>query len=470
VRLEDLRRDGRGRLLVHRQDRHHHRPGEAIAAKRWLALLFGLGLALRLLALPQPGMVDVKAWKAWGLLAAERGLAEVYGPPDRELLERWRATGTVPRTQTVFRGEVYVVDYPPGSMLLLWAAATLYRALDPAETLGRLYTVLLNLLPFAAALGIARVLARSAPDTLGAARALAFWCNPALLLAAVLGYQDPVMALAALGAVLALGAGRPVAATLLLAAAGMLKPQASLLLPSFLALLALECPRRRWPKVALAGAAVAVVVLSPWWAQGRLLSALAGSLMPLGEHFASSQSLNLWWLVGYVVQWAHEGAWPLTRILTTDAFTALAGFSPLWPSRLLLIAGTLANLWLLLRRPASDPARLPLAVILQTHVYAACATGVHENHSLLAVVMAPLLLGVWEKARAVVALTSAFLFANLFLLEGLGRGVLRDRWLWRLRLATGVDLTVLVAAAHLALVVVLFVWAARRPIPSPVSR
>jgi len=40
---------------------------------------------------------------------------------------------------------------------------------------------------------------------------------------------------------------------------------------------------------------------------------------------------------------------------------------------------------------------------------------VHENHTFLAVVLAPLLLGVWPRARTLLAATSTMLFLNLFL-------------------------------------------------------
>ncbi len=418
---------------------------------------------MRVVALWQPGMVDVKAWKAWGLLAAERGPQDVYGPPDRELLDTLRSTGRVPRTQFLFRGEAFEVDYPPGSLVLLCGVGRAYRALDPGETNGRLYTVLLGLLGLVGSLGILAFYLRSADGDLARRRALGFWCNPALLLAALLGYQDPVFALASLGAIDALAGARFVAAAAFVVTAGLLKPQASLLLPAFVALALFECPWRRWAAMTLAGVGVAAIGLSPWWLHGHLLSAIEGSLRPLLERTASAQCLNLWWLVGYVAQWSHDRVWPLARILTLDEFVAMTGWSPAWPARVLLVGGTLMNAWMLLRRPAADTVRVPLAVVLQVHLYALCATSVHENHTFLAVAAAPLLVGAWEKGRAVLALTSAFLFANLFLFEGLGRGVLRDRWLWHLRLAAGVDLTAAVAAAHVALVVLLFVWTARRP-------
>ena len=85
----------------------------------------------------------------------------------------------------------------------------------------------------------------------------------------------------------------------------------------------------------------------------------------------------------------------------------------------------------------------------------------------LAVFVAPLLLGIWERGAAVLGMTSVFLFLNLFLLEGVGRGLIPDRRLYHLRLLTGIDLSVLVAVGHVVLVVVLFLWALRRARVSP---
>lgn len=425
---------------------------------------------MRLAALPLPGMVDVKAWKAWGAYAADVGVARVYGPSDADLLKLAGERGgplhvfsmPFPRAFHWYRGEEFYVDYPPGSMLLLWAAGKLYAVLDPGGERGRLYNVLINLLHLAGSLAIALVLRRSAPGRSGSWRALAFWCNPATVLGSVLGYQDTIVGAAALLAVLALARGEHVLAAALAAGAALLKPQGTLLLPALIALLLLEAPVRTWVRAALAGAAVATLVLAPWWAQGYLLSAVNGGLRPLTEGTLSGAALNVWWIAGYALAWARDGAWPLARILFLDEFQATAGWDARAVSRLLLLAGTVGNLVLLLRRPPGDRLRVPLAVILQTHLWALFGTSVHENHTYLAVVLSPLLLGAWDRGRAVVALTSGFLAANLFLMEGLGRGLIADRRLYRLRLLTGVDMTVLVAAAHVALVVALVVWAARR--------
>ena len=122
---------------------------------------------------------------------------------------------------------------------------------------------------------------------------------------------------------------------------------------------------------------------------------------------------------------------------------------------------TVANLLLMRRWPAADRRIIALSVILQVHAYAFLATSVHENHTFLAVVLAPLLLGVWPRARTLLAATSTILFLNLFLAAGLGRRVTTLRFVEQVRMVVGVDLTVVAAALHAALLVALFAWVAR---------
>jgi hypothetical protein len=136
--------------------------------------------------------------------------------------------------------------------------------------------------------------------------------------------------------------------------------------------------------------------------------------------------------------------------------------------RVLLGAATLANMALLARAPREDRRFIPLSIVLQVHVFALLATSVHENHTLLAVILLPLLAGAWPRARLALGLTSAFLFLSLFFAAGLGRHVTRMRWIEAIRQATVVDMSVIVAALHVALVVMLFLWVARtRPAGSP---
>ncbi|HEY2941275.1 MAG TPA: hypothetical protein VGN09_02465, partial [Vicinamibacteria bacterium] len=213
--------------------------------------------------------------------------------------------------------------------------------------------------------------------------------------------------------------------------------------------------------------------LMPWWTSGHVLSALDGCRRTLVQGALSAQGLNLWWLAGWVMDWAQEGPWPLARIHSVEAFRQWAGGDPRLIARALLAAATVANLALMRRWPAADRRVIALSVILQVHAYAFLATSVHENHTFLAAVLAPLLLGVWPRARTLLAATSAFLFLNLFLVAGLGRRVTTLRFVEQVRMAAGVDLTVVAAALHAVLLVALFVWVARPrgsaagPVPAP---
>jgi hypothetical protein len=441
-----------------------------VTPRRALAL-FGLGLALRLLGLPLWGTFDTDEWKAWSTFAAKEGLARVYGPPDRRVL----ALGRVPRRNFEWQGVGRAVDYPPGSMVLLWGKGKLYQAIDPAMPSDRRFNAVINLGPLLGSLAILALLWRSAPGETGRLRGLCFWLNPAVLLAApVLGYQDAIFGAFAVAAVLALVGRRYVLAAALVAAAGLVKPQGILLVPAFLTVVLREAKPWTWLRSALAGLGVGVLVFLPWWSQGFLLSALEGAFRPLGESHLSALGLNLWWIAGYVMRWAEAGPWPVAAIVPAGAFSNWAGFDASLASRLLLLTGTAAVVWVVARHPrhperpegpAGEDARrwaIPLAVILQVHVYAFCALSVHENHTLLAVFLAPLLLGVWPKARALIVGTSAFAFVNLLLALRFGEGVTTREWFLALPgLPLADALFVLAAVGHGLLLLALRRWIGR---------
>jgi len=443
-------------------------------------VLLLLGLAVRLWGLPRWGTFDTEVQKAWSARAAAEGVADIYGPPDAELLARARARGGAllpalasmpfPVTRFTWWGAGYFVDYPPGSVLILAAAGRLYRLVAPELPNGRGFNAAINVAPLLASLAIVALLRASKRGEAGWGRALAFWLSPAVVLAApMLGYQDTIFASLALGAVLALGAGRPVAASALVVAAGLVKPQGALLLPTLAAVTLREARPAVWLRCALAALAAAALILAPWWTRGYLLSALDGCRRPLGQVTLAPLGLNVWWIAGYVREWALQGAWPAAPIVTIDAFREWAGWDPRPVARVLLGAATLANVWLLLRAPREQRWRIPLSVVLQVHAYALLATSVHENHTFLSVVLLPLLLGERPPARAALGAASAFLFASLFFAAGLGRRVTRLATIKAIRMWPVLDLSVAVAAAHVALLALLFVWAARRGPPLDAS-
>jgi hypothetical protein len=432
---------------------------------RRLAILFGLGLLLRLAALPAWGTIDMDSFKAWSVWAATRGLTDMYGPQDRQLVGgdgSWRPFLRPPETRFEWRGRSFFMEYPPGSALVFWTTGRLYRAIAPEMRNGRLFNAVVNLPPFVGSLAIAWLLWRSAPGRVGGRRALLFWLNPAAILAApLLGYQDTVFAAIALAAVLALMRGRHPAATALVVSSAFVKPQAALLLPTLITVTLRETPPRAWARAALAGAATGLLVLLPWWSRGYLFSALGGTWRTATQGDLAPLGFNVWWLAGYAMDWAQSGPWPLASVKAIVTFRDWAGFDPRPVSRLLVLLGTIAIVFLVLGRKREERFVIPLAVILQVHTYALFGTSVHENHTLLAVVLAPLLVGAWPRGEAVVGLTSGFLLANLLLAVGLGRGITTQALIKSLRLLPRLDLSVVVAAGHVALLALLFVWAAR---------
>jgi hypothetical protein len=422
--------------------------------------LLALGLLVRIAGLWQWGTYDTEVQKAWAFRATGEGVGDIYGPSDRELLRR--AAGGVPRTEFEWHGATYFVDYPPGSVLVLWAAGRLWGLVHPEMPNAAGFNAAINLAPFLASLAIAWLLRRSAEGDLGIRRALLFWLNPALVLAVPwLGYQDTIFGAFALAAVLALMDRRYAIASALVVAAGLIKPQGALLLPTLAVVTLRESAPRSWLKCLLAGTATAAVILLPWWSQGHLLSALDGCRRPLAQTTLAPLGLNVWWIAGYEMARERLGGWPLAPIVSIGELQAWAGFDPRLLGRVLLVAATLVNMALLVRAPRDDRRFIPLSVVLQVHAFALLATSVHENHTFLAVMLLPLLLGAWPEALRAHALASGFLFLSLFFAAGLGRHVTRPRWIEAIRRLTVLDMSVIVAALHVVLVALLFTWVAR---------
>jgi hypothetical protein len=427
------------------------------------------GLLVRLGGLPLWGTFDTEVWKSWALRAATDGLADVYGPSDRELFALARQSGPgvfptialmpFPATTVRWGTAEWAVNYPPGSMLTFWAAGKLYLAFDATGRRRRLFNAAVNLPPVLASVAIAFILARTAPAGLRWTRALAFWLNPAIVLAVpILGYQDTLFGAFGLLAVIAMMRARLSLATALVVTAGLFKPQGILLVPTLVVLLARTGRLQDLGRSALAGLAAAAALLAPWWLQGHLLSALDSVRRIGGQVMIAPQAYNLWWLAGYAVQWPTEGPWPAARMVARDEFQAAAGWDAVTIALLLVGVATAANAFVLARWPRGSVVAIPLSVVLQVHLYALLAPGVHENHTALAAILAPLLLGIWPRARAALTAISAFLFLNLFLTAGFGRRLTRLAWLAEAKRLPGIDLSVLVALFHVVLVVVLAVW------------
>jgi len=444
--------------------------GDGAPPVRRLALLFGLGLLVRLALLPTPGTFDTNEWKAWSACAVQQGLAGVYGPPDRKILRMAERAGggdtlrglvalRFPRFGCEWQGRRTFVDYPPASLLLLFGLGKVYAVLEPSLDDSLVFNAVINVAPLLGSLGLVWLLLTSAPAPIGRERAAALWFNPALLLAApVLGYQDPVFGAAGLATILALQARRYVLAAAWLALAGLLKPQGVLLVPVFLAVVGREASVRVWWRCGLVGLGLGLLVTAPWWSTGYGLACLGGMLRPLSDTDLAPLGLNLWWVAGYILQWLEAGPWPLASIVKIEAFRQQVGFDPGLIAAPLLIAGSLAAALHVLRCGPEDREAIPRALILQVHVYAFAALRVHENHALLALFVAPLLMGGRSTAgRRIVAALSLLAFVNLLLAVRNGEGIMTRDWVLALSVLPMVDaLFVLAALGHGILLAILF--------------
>src|SRR3954470_13963974 len=141
-------------------------------SRTWFRALLLAGLAFRLWTLPAWGTFDTEVQKAWSARAARDGMGDIYGPSDRDLLAWARAEGGSvshllhaewPRTRFTWGEAVSFVDYPPESVIELWAAGKAYQLVDPTLANRWPFNVAINVLPLLCSIAIAWVLYRTAP-------------------------------------------------------------------------------------------------------------------------------------------------------------------------------------------------------------------------------------------------------------------------------------------------------------------
>jgi hypothetical protein len=369
------------------------------------------------------------------------------------------------------------VDYPPIALYELAVAGAAYRVFVPSFLNTRWLNVAMKLPPLAAEIALAlllwRVIRQRYGEPAGAWAFVAFWANPAMILAGpVLGYLDPLMALPALGAIGAATSGWPFAAGALAAVACLTKAQAMFIVPIVVlaAWNAGDGPpeggdyersgdpgpdhgRARGVASATIGAAsVSVVALAPFAMAGAWGNLLQGVGSLLRHDMLSADAANLWWVVTYVMRAAYavhdlgaRGAWTMTvRILGISRVVALGYTNPRpWATAAVIAAAG----WALWRVRRSRELSLMLAcAAFIVHAYFVLGVQVHENHLYLAV---PLLAGaaaIHRQLRPVFYGVSAVFALNLFLFFGLGRGFPLPP-----RNFTVIDATVPLALANCAL-------------------
>jgi hypothetical protein len=400
--------------------------------------------------LPLDGTEDVFVWKTWSYGALNQGVTQLYG-----------VGGSPPtRGQVRWGDRVTTVDYPPMALYELAVAGAAYRLFVPSFRNTRWLNVAMKLLPLVAEMALAlllwRIVRRRYGDAASSWATIAFWANPAMILAGpLLGYLDPLMALPALGAVVAVASGWPCTAGALLAIACLTKVQAVFIAP-VVALAAWTMGRTRSLSATIAGGvAVAAAVVAPFAFAGAWRNLLQGVGSLLRHDMLSGDAANLWWIVTYVMRAAYAvhdlgtwGAWTMTvRILGVSRVVALGYTNPRPIAAVIVLAAALWALWRV--RRARDLAVLLACAAFIVHAYFVLGVQVHENHLYLAVPLLAAAAGAQRELRPVFYGVSAVFALNLFLFFGVGRGFPLPP-----RNATVVDTTVLLALVNCALLIV----------------
>ncbi len=451
-----------------------------------------LGLVLRVPGLPLRGTADVPVWKVWAYTAVTRGLAQVYPivgrsrpPPltlhNLELVNQ----GVLLAGNNSYNRVSVPTDYPPGMLALLTGLGWIYQGLiapdfaDSAAFNIVLKAPLVVADAAAAWLLFALVRRRSGPgrSTVAWITALAYWCNPTVIVAgSVLGYLDALFILPLLGALAAQAVDRWGVGWAAWGLAWMLKLQGAFVGPA-LAILSLP---RGLPRLAgYATAALAVIGLcwSPFLAGGTTLGVVAGMRVNTQEDYLSANQANLWWLWSYFWEWHAEGKGPGVRVaIVPSSMIREQGIADLdaWGIGLFLafvvITGAIwAWGWRGTRRvtlPSTPSLRVADLALVPLQLYAATMLlpSIHENHlmpvlplilALAGLAAAGAAPGLARRLTILYAALTVIVGLNLVLFYGFGKGVPAPLP----RLVFGFDSTVALAAVNVGLfAVTVAVW------------
>lgn len=430
-----------------------------------LPLVLLLGLLIRLPLLPLPGTEDMYSFQMWGALALRHGLTNVYTLNDTDVL-----TGALLAAKGVrihFRVQHMtdlgpaggVPDYPPGNILALELSAALARLLqgEPLHP-GPLLNACMNLLPvlFSLATALALLLflrKEGLPGVLSAVAA--FWLNPAIILTSpTLGYTDPIFAFLCLVSLILCFRRRYTSCVFLLALACLTKPQGAFAVPVVATALFAEGRWRSLWRYGLRLAFFGLLLLLPFIVAGRFLGIFAGVSQQAMYPALSAQQLNIWWLVGGVVQVSRgvsQGVLPSVITMVSKAdFVSWAGFHPLWIALPAFGTFTGVNLYYLYSElRAGNRWALFWAAALEVYGYTMLSLFVHENHLYAFFVYAAPLLALGSAVpRRLFWGLSAVYGLNLYLFDGFGQGLNGlNHWV---RSLPGFDLTLPIALANLA--------------------
>jgi hypothetical protein len=376
------------------------------------ALIAGALLRIAILPIAVPAIDD--SWRAWSFHAATRGPWNLYGP----------------RGHTIaFAGIDVPVVYPP---LALDEFAIIGRAhlamhggrFDNDVALTRTLKGAILLFDALLALVLFCAVRRAGGEGRAWWAAMAYWVNPAVLMATTLGYVDAFCALPAVGAVVAASLGRPWLTGALFTAAVLTKPQGLFVGPvAALALWNAGTGSDAWKRLrdgVAVSAFTAAVVAAPVAAVGRTYDMLRSIAVLAGHNMLSALAFNLWWIVSYFFTAAAARGHGIAAALTvspeivTHADAMARGFPNPRIVGLLLLAP--AVLWAL--KTAIRARDLGLQSALGAFIvvaYFTLSVQVHENHFFLALPLLAIAAALRPVFAPVLSALSVTFALNLFL-------------------------------------------------------
>lgn len=422
-----------------------------LAAALVVAAVFGCWV--RLYFLPSAGSWDVDYWKACALRTAAHGVTRAYGDPEAvppgHLFAQMR--GAEPLWELPAFGRTFVIDQPPGIMLLWRTSWTVLSRIDHGLTPDEALNVAVKLPAVAGDLLAVLVLLWSLDRPRGAVLAALYWALPvSWLSSSVLGFFDGAYAPIAVAAVVHAGRGHAARAGGALAIAALVKSPALILAPAVaIALRMVRSPLRR---AIAAGAVVVAVAMTPFVVDGTLATAFVHMYRILFQQRLSGGYANAWWLVGHFVSLDSRPATDAVPYVRIDTL-------PYAVARLGTMLFALAALWIArCQLRAAGPRAAALAGASLVLAYGQLAIGVHENHP-HAFVLALFATGLGTRRLRWLAATLFTTYVlNMLALSGLGRyyGLRHleiEELVMRvasLRLAGGFDLTVALALVNMA--------------------
>jgi hypothetical protein len=413
------------------------------------------GVWVRAYFLPSAGSWDVDYWKACALRTMSHGVTRAYGDPDAvppgHFLAQMR--GLEPAWELPAFGRTFVIDQPPGIMLLWKSSWWLMSRLPHGLTHDEALNVAAKLPPVVGDIFAVGVLlwAFGGTPRRGLVLAALYWALPiSWLPGAVLGFFDDAYVPLALAALVMAGRGRAASAGALLAAAALVKSLALLMAPAVaIALWNVRAPIRRG---VAAGLTVVAAALIPFVLDGTLPTAAVHMYRILFQLRLSGGYANGWWILSHLLSLdtrAATDAVPYVRIETVPF--------PVRPLGTLLFLGVAA--WVArCQWKMAGPRVAALAAATLVLAYGQLAIGIHENHphAFAPALVATGLLTPRLRILAGVFFTTYVL--NMLALSGLGRFygtryVAIDsfaRASASVRLGLGFDLTLVLAAVNIA--------------------